>query len=91
MVFLPKGRGKYLGIGRVEVVWKYYAAVVNCWLKQSVDRVAVVQEGKEPLPRYNLCNMHMPAGRLINHHRTKRCDRNTYMQWKRRDVAITIQ
>ena len=32
--------------------------------------IAVVQEGREPLPRCNLCSMHMPAGRLINPERT---------------------
>ena len=30
MVFLPKGRGEYWGIGFIEVVWKVSAAVVNC-------------------------------------------------------------
>ena len=32
--------------------------------------------------------MHMPAGRLIKHHQTQQCDRNTQMWWRRRDVAI---
>ena len=41
--------------------------------------IAVVQEGREPLPRCDLCVMHMPAGRLLKHQRTKRCDRNMQM------------
>ena len=36
MVFLPKGRGVYWGIGLVEVVWKVCATVVNFRLKMSV-------------------------------------------------------
>ena len=36
MVFLPKGRGEYWGVGLVNVVWKVCAAVVNCRLKRIV-------------------------------------------------------
>ena len=36
MVFLPKGRGEYRGIGIVEVVWKVCETVVNFRLKRSV-------------------------------------------------------
>ena len=36
MVFLPKGRGEYWGIGLVEVVWKVCVTAVNCCLKRSV-------------------------------------------------------
>ena len=31
------------------------------------SQIAVVQKGKEPLPCFNLCGMHMPAGRIIKH------------------------
>ena len=41
------------------------------------------------LPRCYLCGMHMPAGRIIRHSNTVRCNRNIYMRWKRQDVAIT--
>ena len=37
MVFLPKGKGAYLGIGLVEVVWKVCAAVVNFQKKWSMS------------------------------------------------------
>ena len=53
------------------------------------SRIVVVQEGKEPLTLCNLCGMHMPAGRLIKHHKTQRCDRNTQIRWRRREFAIT--
>ena len=52
------------------------------------SRIAVVQKVKEPLPWCDLWDMQMPAGRLINHQRTRRCNRNMHMQWKRRDVTI---
>ena len=36
MVFLPKGRCAYRGIGPKKVVWKVCATVANCCLKRSV-------------------------------------------------------
>ena len=36
------------------------------------SNVEVFQEGKEPLPRCDLCRMHMPAGRLIRHRKAAR-------------------
>ena len=36
MVFLPKGRGGYWGIGLVEVVWKVCAMMVDFRIKRSV-------------------------------------------------------
>ena len=35
--------------------------------------------------------MHMPSGRLINHHSTRQCDKNMQMLWQRRDIVITSQ
>ena len=34
-------------------------------------RIAVIQEGKELLPRCDLCVMHMPKGWIIKHLRTE--------------------
>ena len=51
-------------------------------------RIAVVQEGREPLPRCDLCGMHMPEGLILKHQQTKRSDRNTQMRWRSREVAI---
>ena len=52
------------------------------------SKVAVVQEGAEPLPRCNSCIMHMPVGRLIKHKRTALYENNTHMRWRREDMAI---
>ena len=51
-------------------------------------RIAVVQEGREPMIHCDLFVMHMPAGRILKHQRTKRCDRNMQMRWRRKDAAI---
>ena len=51
----------------------------------------VVQEAAYPLTHCNLCGMHMPMIRIIKHHRTHRCNKNTQMRWRRRDVAIASQ
>ena len=51
-------------------------------------KVAVVQEGAEPLPFYGLCVMHMQAGRLIKHQQMVCCDKKTQMRLRRRDVEI---
>ena len=50
--------------------------------------IAVVQEGREPLLRCDLCSMNIPLGQLLKHHRMKRCNRNTQMRWQRKDVII---
>ena len=52
------------------------------------SKVAVVQEGAEPLPCCDLCGIHMTAGRLIKHQRAARFDKNTQIRWWRRDVEI---
>ena len=54
-------------------------------------RIAVVQEGMEPLPRCDLCGMHMPAWRLLKHQQNKWCNRNMQMRWRRGDVTIEIR
>ena len=35
-------------------------------------KVAVVQEGTEPLPPYDFCGMRIPSGRIISHSNTAR-------------------
>ena len=54
-------------------------------------RIAVVQEGKEPLTHCNLCVMNMPAGWLIKHLRKERCNQNMHMRWQRRDLDIAAK
>ena len=34
---------------------------------------AVLQEESDPLPRCNMCVMHMPEGELVKHQRTACC------------------
>ena len=36
MALIPKGKGEYMEIGLVEVLWKVCTVVVNCRLKRSV-------------------------------------------------------
>ena len=52
------------------------------------SKVAVIQEGVEPLPHCYLCRMHMAAGQIIKNQRTARYDINTLMRWQKRDAAI---
>ena len=37
VVLIPKGGGDYYGIGRVEVVWKVMAVILNFLLTTSID------------------------------------------------------
>ena len=59
--------------------------------RQFRSRIAVVQEGREPLPRCDMYKIHMPAGRLIRHLRTARCDQNMQMRLRRWDVEIAAK
>ena len=52
------------------------------------SQVVVVQEGLEPMPRCDLCGMQIPAGGLIKHLQTERCNSNMQMMWKRHDLVI---
>ena len=54
-------------------------------------RIVVVQEGRGPLPRFDLYDMHMPVGQILKYQRTKWCDRNTQIRWRRNDAAIASQ
>ena len=56
--------------------------------RHFLSKVAVVQEGLEPLPHCNLCVIHMPAGQIIRHKRTACSEKNTQMRWHRRDAMI---
>ena len=55
------------------------------------SKMAAFQEGKYPLPRCDLCRMHIPAGWLIRNSKMALCYRNTQMRWRRRDVAISYK
>ena len=49
--------------------------------RHFLSQMAVVQEGREPLPHYNLCGIYMPVGRLVKHQMTQWCVQNTQMLW----------
>ena len=51
----------------------------------------VIQKGREPLPRCNMCIMHMPEGRLLKHRRTAFCFRNNEMRIRRREVEVATR
>ena len=51
--------------------------------------LAVLQEGREPLPHCSKCGMKFPECRMPKHQRTARYDNNEYMRCRRRDVAIS--
>ena len=53
--------------------------------------IVVVQEGKDPLPRCNMCGMHIPEGRLTRHGQMARYDHNTQMRLRIRDVEIAAK
>ena len=36
MVFIPKGRREYIGIGLVEVMWKIVATILHCRLTTAI-------------------------------------------------------
>ena len=59
--------------------------------RHFISKVAIVQEGKETLPRCEMCRIHITEGRLIRHRRMERCDRNDQMRWRRRDVAVAAK
>ena len=56
-----------------------------------MSQIVVVQEGREPLSRCDMCEIHVPAGRIIKHHQTARCDRNKQMRLQMRDVEIAAK
>ena len=50
--------------------------------------MSVIQEGPEPLPRWDHCGMHISAARLIKHRWTARCNKSTEMRIIQRDVDM---
>ena len=83
---------RVLKVARWPVIGCPAVAHNMVWMREHfrhfLSWIAVVQEDREPLPFCNLCGTHIPVGRLLKHHRTKQCDWNIQMRWKRRDVAI---
>ena len=61
---------KFPVLGCLEVAHSAVILQDNFMYRYFLSNVSVVQEGMEPLTRYDLCGMHMPEGRLIKHRRT---------------------
>ena len=61
----------------------------NFMYRKFYSKVAVLQEGREPLPRCKMCRMHILVMRLLDHQRTACCFKNDKMRLRRRDVEVT--
>ena len=54
-------------------------------------RVAIIQEGPNPLPRFDRCGMHMQADRLFDYKNMAKCDRAMKRRLRRRDVEMAVR
>ena len=52
------------------------------------SKVAIFQEGPEPLPRYYQCKIHMQAARLFKHRQLEKCHKSMERQVRQRDVEM---
>ena len=52
------------------------------------SKVAILQEGPEPLPRYDQCGMHMQAARLFKHRKLDKFHKLTERRPRKRDVVM---
>ena len=77
--------------GCLEVVYSTGALRGHFMYHHFISKVAVVQEGTDMMPRCDLYELHMPAGRLITPRRTPHCDKNYHTRRRRRDVAIAAR
>ena len=55
------------------------------------SKVAIFQEGPEPLPRCDQCGMHMQAARLFKHRRSEKCHKFTEIRIRQRDVEMAAR
>ena len=55
------------------------------------SKVAILQEGPEPLPRCDQCGMHMQAARLFKHRQSYKCHKLTEIRLRRRDVEMAAR
>ena len=101
-VDVARGRIKTYMVSFPQVLKSVACPVVGCLKKVNnpgklrehfmyckwKSKVAIIQEGPEPLPKCDHCGMHMPADRPIKHIRMARCNKETYMQIRWRDVEM---
>ena len=55
------------------------------------SKVAILQEGPEPLPRCDQCRMRMQAARLFKHRKSEKCHKSTERRLLRRDVEMAAR
>ena len=79
---------KFPVTGCPEVVYIVGRLCEHFIYRHFKSKVALVQEGTEPLPHCYWCGMHMSEVRLIRHRRTAHCNKNTQMRWRRRYFEI---
>ena len=54
-------------------------------------RVAIIQEGPNPLPRFDRCGMHMQVDRLFKYKNTAKCNRAMKRRLRRRVVEMAAR
>ena len=54
-------------------------------------KVAIFQEGQEPLPWCNQCGVHMQAARLFKHGQSDKCHKSTEIRIWKRDVEMAAR
>ena len=52
------------------------------------SKVAILQEGPEPLPRCDKCGMQIQEAKLFKHCQSDKCHESTERRLRRRDVEI---
>ena len=55
------------------------------------SKVAIMQEGPEPLPRCDKCGIHMPAARIFKHRHMDNCNKATERRLWRRDMEMSAR
>ena len=52
------------------------------------SKMAIMQEGTEPLPPCDRCGMHMPVARIFKHRKSDKCHKATERRLRRRDMEM---
>ena len=60
----------------------------NSMLRHWKSKVAILQEGPEPLPWCDQCGMHMMVDKIFKHSQLYKCHKSTEKRFQRRDVDM---
>ena len=52
------------------------------------SKVAILQEGQEPLPGCDQCGMHMQVARIFKHQQSEKCHKLTEIRLRQRDLEM---